>query len=270
MTWDPHNSLAPERPLDYQAIFDRRGAAYHQAMQRMPEARGEEFRKLLELADLRPGETVCDFPSGGGYLARFLTTPVELVLLETSEQFLRCAASAVADRRLLVRDGRFPLASASVDCCLSMAGLHHVEDKTAVFREVARCLKPGGRFVLADAEVDSPVARFLDEFVGTYCETGHSGLFLGPSTVDELTSVGFDVVVDRRIDYCWRFDSPADTAEFCRLLFGLSQVSDATILEELQRRLGLDRSAGRCDVNWELRFLVGVRRGDASRTAAAG
>jgi SAM-dependent methyltransferase len=42
---------------------------------------------------------------------------------------------------------RLPLADASFDTVLMFGGIHHVADRRGLFREVARILRPGGRFL---------------------------------------------------------------------------------------------------------------------------
>jgi ubiquinone/menaquinone biosynthesis C-methylase UbiE len=71
------------------------------------------------------------------------------------------------------REGRLealPVEDASIDAVTSNCVVNLVPDKAAVFGEVARVLKPGGRMVVSDIVLDAPlpeaVARDLAAWVG--------------------------------------------------------------------------------------------------------
>jgi ubiquinone/menaquinone biosynthesis C-methylase UbiE len=51
---------------------------------------------------------------------------------------------------------QLPLADGAFDSVFMLGGIHHVNDRTALFNEVARILKPGGRFYFRE-----PVSDFL-------------------------------------------------------------------------------------------------------------
>jgi len=51
---------------------------------------------------------------------------------------------------------KLPIADASVGSVFMLGGIHHVSDREALFSEVARVLRPGGRFVFRE-----PVSDFL-------------------------------------------------------------------------------------------------------------
>ena len=54
---------------DYNQVFTQRGHMYNRASKRYPLARDTERRLILDRLDLRAGQTVCDAPAGGGYVA---------------------------------------------------------------------------------------------------------------------------------------------------------------------------------------------------------
>ena len=112
------------------------------------------------VAELNPGETVLDLGSGGGIdvllsAARVGTTGraigVDMTdeMIELSRRNARDAKAANVDF-LKGTIEALPLPDASVDVVISNCVINLAADKPAVFAEIARVLRPGGRIGVSD------------------------------------------------------------------------------------------------------------------------
>jgi arsenite methyltransferase len=131
-------------------------------------------------AHLRPGEVVVDLGSGGGldvFLAAKLVGPTgrAIGIDMTTAMIERARANAHTggyDNVEFYQStiDQIPLPDASVDCVISNCVLNLAPDKPAVFREIARVLKPGGRVAVSDIalkhELPEAVAQSLAAYVG--------------------------------------------------------------------------------------------------------
>lgn len=116
---------------------------------------------------LRPGQSVLDIGSGAGFdslLAAQMVGPDGRVVgvdmtLEMREK-ARANAALMQLRNVEFKDGlaeRLPLPDASVDVVISNGVINLCPDKLAVYGDVARVLKPGGRIQIADVVVQKPL-----------------------------------------------------------------------------------------------------------------
>lgn len=228
-----------------------------------PLARAQEFERLLHQADLQPGMHICDCPAGGGYLGRFVPVPVTLTAIETSSVFVQQVVNAPPQRALLCPDlGKIPLPTASQNRVLSLAGVHHVGDRLALYREWARLLKPGGWVCLADVWQGTAVADFLNGFVHAHNSLGHEGLFLTDRDRLWLAQAGLHITQAELQTYPWTFPTVDDMVQFCRLLFGLDQATDQQIEAGIANHLGYRLTADGCLLNWALYFITAVKLAD--------
>lgn len=236
--------------MEYHEIFNHRGDAYHNAMALCPMARREEFRIPLNLLELGDGQTLCDFPSGGGYLRGFLDHEVEVIALEASEEFAAQGHPCSVGNWTAI-----PRPDQSVEAFLSLAALHHASQRDEFYREVFRVLKPGGRFVIGDVMAGTPQDQFLNGFVNGQNSMGHQGDFLDQDTEKQrMIAAGFEVDHQELYRYPWTFESEDLMIRFCRGLFGLDLADDATILAGLQPLL---TEPGSLQINWSLLFVRG-------------
>lgn len=135
-------------------------------------------------ARLREGEVVVDLGCGGGldvFLAAQKVGPTgKAIGIDMTPQMIelarRNAAKGAAGRPApnvefhLARIDGLPLADASVDCIISNCVINLATDKPAVFREMFRVLKPGGRVAVSDIALKKPLpdemGRSLVAYVG--------------------------------------------------------------------------------------------------------
>ena len=253
--------MTPPAPDNYAQLFNIRGGAYHAAMATYPHARDDEFRTVLALADIGPGAVVADIPCGGGYLANHLGADIELWSIDSSDVFADCFRRQDAGRFLQAPIDAVPLADGHFDHIVSIAGLHHVADRRSFWQECQRLLKPGGRLTIADVRRDSAVARFLDGTVDRYTSTGHRGIYFDDATVAELTAAGFTVTLSAAQPIRWRAADAWQLADFCRLLFGLENIDNATLQQALAQEVGVDTTTDGVALAWELMSYVAIRAG---------
>lgn len=128
-------------------------------------------------AGLEKDQTVVDLGCGAGIdvflAARFVGPGGRVLGVDMTGQML---AEARANAPLVARNlgfdvvefrpGRMeqlPVADGVADVVISNCSLNLAPDKQKVFAEIARILKPGGRFVIADVVADKPVPETLKQ-----------------------------------------------------------------------------------------------------------
>ncbi len=159
-------------------------------------------------ASLRPGETVVDLGSGGGidvFLAAKKVGPTgraigidmtaDMIAL-ARKNALRGGAGGQAVDNVEFHQATIdalPLPDASVDVIISNCVINLAPDKPAVFREMFRVLKPGGRVAVSDIAIRKPLPAELARDVMAYV-----GCIAGAIPIDAyragLKEVGFDAV----------------------------------------------------------------------------
>ena len=138
----------------------------------------------LDFLDLMPGETVLDLGSGAGFdaflAARHVGDSGRVIGIDMTPEMIKKARANAADggfTNVEFRQGRLeslPLEDASVDAVTSNCVINLVPDKSVVFREVARVLRPGGRMAISDIVLDGvlPEAIATDVLAYVGCVAG--------------------------------------------------------------------------------------------------
>jgi hypothetical protein len=119
---------------------------------------------------------------------------------------------------------RIPLPDASVDCVISNCVLNLAPDKSAVFREIIRVLKPGGRLAVSDialkGELPEAIARSMAAYVG--CIAGairiddySAGLLAAGFEHVEIVDSGLDLNAYAKVENQSGCCSPAMAESSC-------------------------------------------------------
>jgi SAM-dependent methyltransferase len=145
---------------------------YPPELAKVPQAAAESFAGVanpFSLGRLEPGERVVDLGCGAGtdsLVAVQMVAPGGRVTgIDMTPEMLakaREAAEELGVENVEFVEGEIehlPFADGSVDVVISNGVIDLVPDKDAVFAEIFRVLRPGGRMQLADVTIQNPVSE---------------------------------------------------------------------------------------------------------------
>jgi len=163
----------------------------------------------LAAAKLSLGETVLDLGSGAGFdaflAAREVGDTGRVIGVDMTPEMIERAgknAATAGHTNVEFRSGQIealPVANASVDVVISNCVINLVPDKAAVYREVARVLRPGGRMIVSDVVLDAPLPSAIADSVAalTGCVAGASLRLDYLETIGAAGLIDIEVVSDR-------------------------------------------------------------------------
>lgn len=142
------------------------GASYDWAMQRPGIARrfgrlvmgadvDRVYRAMDAVAEMPDGSAILDVPCGGGISVRrlrpdqrirYVAVDISPTMLERTRRRIP-AHRAYEVKMVEANIERMPFGDGEFDLCVCFNGLHCLPDPAVAVREIARCLRPGGRLV---------------------------------------------------------------------------------------------------------------------------
>jgi len=165
----------------------------------------------VAVAELREGETVLDLGSGGGIdvvlSARRVGPSGHAIGVDMTDEMLSLArrnAEAAGAGNVEFRKGTIealPVADESIDVVISNCVINLASDKRAVFAEIARVLRPGGRMGVSDIVADDTLTPEQRAERGSYvgCIAGALSFREFRTGLRDAGLVDIDLIPTRRV-----------------------------------------------------------------------
>ncbi|MBL7489494.1 class I SAM-dependent methyltransferase [Frankia sp. AgB1.9] len=154
--------------------------------------RGGELRGSLVAEDVAPHlpkGRLLEIGVGTGLIAAaFANLGREIVGIDLSEKMLAHATRRVPGRVVRADASKLPVADGCVDACLAVHVMHLVGDAPAVVAEVARVLRPSGRFAVVGGGANVDLSDITEAMMGMQARLEHGALRERGAQVAALTT----------------------------------------------------------------------------------
>lgn len=154
----------------------------------------------ITLASLQPGQTVLDLGSGAGldcfFAARQVGETGHVIGVDITPEMLERARSSA--KRMNITNIEFrqgyiedlPVDSDTVDVIISNCVINLSPDKSKVFAETFRVLKPGGKLAVSDIVTDGPLPEAVKQSLSAWAGCV-AGAVEAKDYIGMLEAVGF-------------------------------------------------------------------------------
>jgi ubiquinone/menaquinone biosynthesis C-methylase UbiE len=252
-----------------QQIQSQFGAVARNYIHSPVHAYGPDLAELVEAIGARGDEVVLDLGTGVGHTAFAVAPRVRAVVgIDLTSEMIEIAREQAAERKIAnVRFLRgdvseLPFPDASFDVATSRYSAHHYHQPRQVVRELARVLRPGGRFVLVDTI--SPEEPSFDTFINAVellRDRSHVRDYRVSEWQAMLSQAGFSSEVLKCWDLRQNFDDWVKRMRTPEVAVTMLRSLLLEAPEEIRRIFGVEIEEGKLFFFLKRAMIVGQRGG---------
>jgi ubiquinone/menaquinone biosynthesis C-methylase UbiE len=229
-------------------------------------ADGQLTQRFVDAVAPEPAWRILDVACGPGLVTVALAPHAhEVVALDLTPEMLnkarqRCAAAGLAN--VVFRQGSaadLPFAADSFDAVVTRLSLHHFDSPARPLSEMARVLRPGGRFVVADViSPESPADSELHNAIEILRDPSHVRMLPASELLALLSGAGLEIVQQTSWDMHREFE------EWARIVDDPARIGPVRTvvrtLAKLGQHAGIGLSLADGKVVFFHRWLLAVAR----------
>lgn len=118
-------------------------------------------RELVEIAEVGPDERVLDVGGGTGRVSILFRPSVQSVIVSDAALGMLRQAKARGLWAVASTAEKLPYAPDQFDLVIMVDAFHHVADQQATLDEMWRMLKPGGRIIIEEPDIDKFAVKLI-------------------------------------------------------------------------------------------------------------
>jgi hypothetical protein len=222
-------------PTSYLDRFGKGGELLH-AYADDNSPRATETKPLFDAMSFQDTQTVLNVPFEGSLLRQIQPdSNIEITLADF------VVPDSLKDWNIVKTDYDLKnIPSAYFDVVLTIAGIHHLDDEEQLqfLMATRRVLKTHGQLLMSEVKEGSRTSRFLDQFVGKYTGSGHTGNYLKEDFVSVAAVAGYNTITRQTIVCPWVFPNEDVLFSWMCRFFGLTDISKTALLSQVEDILG--------------------------------